>query len=65
MSDDRGKDLQGHHNQGEKDAASGEHNPPHTYIPLWDDIVYGTDFVDKMNEDNEAYNEGWSNTHNQ
>jgi ppGpp synthetase/RelA/SpoT-type nucleotidyltranferase len=52
------KDLQEHHNQGEKDAASGVYHSSAT-VPLSEGIVYGSDLVDKMGEGNEAYDKGW------
>jgi len=65
MSRDRGEELQDNHNKGEKDCSDDKYEQPHTVIPLLDDILYGSDFVDQMNEDNDAYNSGWSNTYNQ
>ena len=58
---DRGEELQQYHNDGQKDGAEGTHNPPHTVVPVLDTLIYGGDFVDRMHEDNKAYEEGHSN----
>lgn len=64
MDSNRGDDLQGHHNEGEQDASDGKYNPPHTIVPVLDHILY-PGIIEEMEEDNEAYNEGWSHTYGQ
>jgi hypothetical protein len=62
MSDDKkGSHFQDHHNQGEKDAAEGKYNPPHTISPLGSDIFSTKKDIEHYQKDNEAYNEGHRN----
>lgn len=50
------------HNRGEKDASEGEYNLPHG---MSDSIfTWGRD-TDKDRQENEDYNKGWTNTHEQ
>jgi hypothetical protein len=63
--DDQDNNLQDENNRGQEDASEGKYNPPHTVIPIADDLLYGKETVDKMNEENEAYNTGWSHGHKQ
>ena len=65
MANDRGKELQEHHNQGEKDYQEGKNNPPHCHIPLLDDLIYGSKHIDQCDEDNKAYQQGRENAQKQ
>ena len=60
-----GKDnrLEELHNKGQEDRSEGRYDPPHD---LLDDILtWSESGVDKMNEENEAYSEGWNHTDEQ
>lgn len=62
MSDDKkGSHYQEHHNQGEKDAANGKYDPPHTISPLGGDIFSTQKEIEHYVEDNEAYNKDHNN----
>jgi hypothetical protein len=62
MSKDRSEELTEHHNDGWKDAQTGDYNPPRD----WADTHLTHDHViEKYKEDNEAYSEGWRNQHDQ
>lgn len=63
MARNRGEELEEHHNQGEKDAPD-TYNPPHTIVPILDDIFFPS-IQPEMEEDNDKYDEGWSNTYKQ
>ncbi len=60
----RSDELRDHHNDGEKDEADGKHNPPHT-IRGFDRVIYNDETVDRMEEDNAAYESGKDNAKSQ
>ena len=62
MSDEKdGKHYQEHHNQGEKDAAAGRYNPPHSIQPFGSDLFSSQKDIEHYSKDNEAYNQGHRN----
>jgi hypothetical protein len=64
MADDkRGEELTGHHNQGQSDYNAGKYEPPHSITPL-DGIVQSDYDFNKLVEDNQKYDEGYSNARN-
>ena len=74
-SDEKGNfnmsDLTKHHNDGQKDCANGEHNPPNDVVfaslPLFGHIANlceGKTLEEKF-EENEAYSEGWNHVWDQ
>ena len=64
MNEDRGDELNEHHNDGEKDASDNKYNPPHSISPL-DFVVYSDHETDRMIEDNEAYDKGYEHGRSQ
>ena len=58
MSNERGQELNEHHNDGQEDASEGKYEPPHSITPL-DAIIQSDHTFDRMVEDNEAYDEGY------
>jgi hypothetical protein len=52
-----------YHNDGEKDASEGKYEPPHDILD--DLITFSPEKREKMHEENDSYNDGWNNTHDQ
>lgn len=53
-----------HHAEGQKDYKEGNYEPPHNITPL-DHFIYSEHDVDKMQEDNDQYDAGYSNARKQ
>jgi hypothetical protein len=60
MAEERGKELTGHHNDGQKDSVSNDYKEPHS-ITIVDQIIRSDNSLKEMREDNEAYRAGWEN----
>jgi hypothetical protein len=60
----RSSELNQCHSDGQKDGASGDYHPPHSITPL-DHLVYSDQLIERMDEDNKAYDAGWTNAYNQ
>jgi len=52
------------HADGQKDYGKGEYNPPHSITPL-DHLIHSDHTVEKMQEENDQYDDGYSNARNQ
>jgi hypothetical protein len=64
MDTDRSEELERHHNQGQTDAANGTYNPPHSINP-GDRLIWSDETIEKMEEDNEAYDSGYQHGRSQ
>ena len=49
---------------GKKDAADGKYDPPHSITPL-DTLIQSDHTLDKLQRDNEQYNDGYKNAQKQ
>jgi len=56
----RGEELTGHHNKGQSDYNAGKYEPPHSITPL-DGVIQSDYTFNRLVEDNEKYDEGYSN----
>jgi len=61
---DRSRDLQDHHNEGQKDGSENKYEPPHSITPL-DQLIYNESTIDELREDNDAYDKGYSHGRDQ
>lgn len=63
MKDDRSKELQKHHNDGEKDASErAGYNEPHgDFGKFLSGLISSEKASDELNEDNKAYEKGYDN----
>jgi hypothetical protein len=53
-----------HHSDGQKDAAEGKYNTPHSITPL-DTFIHSDHDLDKWQSDNDQYDSGYSNANKQ
>jgi hypothetical protein len=53
-----------HHSDGQKDFGEGKYDAPHSITPL-DTVVHSDHTLEKMQEDNDQYDAGYSNARNQ
>jgi hypothetical protein len=53
-----------HHAEGQKDAADGKYDPPHSITPL-DTLIHSDHTLDKLQQDNEQYDAGYKNAQKQ
>jgi hypothetical protein len=65
---DRGRELQNHHNDGEKDVSKGKYEPPHSTGDEFRNFINpfkSVESLTKIHEDNEAYNKGYTHAREQ
>jgi hypothetical protein len=53
-----------HHADGQKDGARGDYNPPHSITPI-DTFVHSDHTLEKLEDDNDQYDAGYSNARDQ
>ena len=58
-----GKTSTDHHNDGQRDGANGEYEPPHSLTKEF--FTWSSDRLKEIHSDNESYREGWRNAENQ